>query len=95
MSQRKFNSGKFEVMAGWDRPLQQVFFAVFDPTRPAAEDDLVYASMYERNGPRTVETVLAKMVEMGIVPPARLAADLHQDQADNVGNLQCSYSAIE
>ena len=74
MSQVKFRavteSGPVEIMAGWDRPLQEFFLTVFDLV-PEAEEETLWSTV---NLPSSIDTkttlrIRTKLVELGIEAP--------------------------
>lgn len=95
MSQRFFKTAKFEVMAGWDRPLQYHFLNITKLDVPEDEDDVVYASLYEGPCGIPLEAIAPKLEEFGItsLPPAFLG-DLEADELENRGNLVFRYEGI-
>lgn len=83
MSQHKFKSGAFTVIAGWDRPLQHCFLVVYRGTahRP------VYSNLSEQRGGLTVAEVGDRLAALKIAPPAQLLANLASDAEANLGNV--------
>ncbi len=85
MSQRHFNYGPFQVLTGWDRPLQYHFLVV------SRGDGLVFSNLDLPNPAMTPEQVVAKLGELDLLMPATLLADLRQDAARNSGNESTQY----
>jgi hypothetical protein len=94
MSQRKFKFGPYDILTGWDRPLQYHFLTVQDRTNKD-EDAHVYCNLDDRslpNGAMTSEQVMAKLKELGINTPLTLKRDLDYDRETNAGNIIHTYS---
>ena len=82
MSQILFKTAdnKREIMAGYDYPLAQTFFAVFNLEVKEDEDELIYSSMYDKAGPRTAEEVLKKMHDTGITYTKEFVDTLYEHE---------------
>lgn len=95
MSQRRWSDGIYNILTGWDRPLQRFFLMIErrgdDPDQPFYSnlDDL----SLPRLGDMTVEQVVAKLTEHKILIPPSLDYDLRMDRENDVGNLIVKYSA--
>jgi hypothetical protein len=97
MSRRTFWQGPYEIVAGWDRPLQHFFLDVYDHTTPVREDEdevLLYSSLYEPPGVYeryTLEQIKATLRTHRITPPPTFYDDLQDDAQANIGNLTVTY----
>lgn len=89
MSQRIFRDNGYEVLTGWDRPLQY-FFLVIDQG-----DATVFSNLDRRNNPggpgMSLEAIFAQLRQRNINPPETLRTDLETDRRDNAGNLRHDY----
>jgi hypothetical protein len=78
MSQHWFPAPPFEVLAGWDRPLQRFFVTVFKP--PEEEPVL------ERHGEGTW-VVRRALEHMEITPPKGFLESISNDRLEDPGEL--------
>ncbi len=78
------------MVAGYDRPLNELFLQVLGPeaeTAPA-EECVLYSSIYEPTREWSdINTVSLKLIELGIVVPDSLLEAVYLDQLFHVGNL--------
>lgn len=77
------------VVAGYDRPLDEVFLQVFGSDGPGQRNDewLIYSSINEPYCDwSTVDTIAAKLDCLGIVVPATMLECVCLDQALRAGN---------
>jgi len=85
---------RYEVVAGWDAPLQYLFLDVFDVTRagPWRSPRVVFSNLDLPEGPEMgivdIHRVLARA---GIAAPQGLAAALAQDRAENRSGPEITY----
>ena len=81
--------GAIVVVAGYDRPLRQLFLQVLrdEDGRPTSEDDILYDSLHE---PAldwgVISTLTDKLVTLGIAVPESLIEAVYLDQCFNTGN---------
>lgn len=77
------------VMAGYDRPLREVFLQVLmaHDGDPGAEENVLYASVHEPWRDRTdVVIVTGQLARLGIVVPDSLLQAVRLDQRSEAGN---------
>ena len=77
------------VVAGYDRPLRELFLQVFlcQESGPAGDDDIVYDSLHEPALDWTViGTLTDKLTALGICVPEKLIEAVYLDQCFNTGN---------
>jgi hypothetical protein len=91
----KTPDGKYEVLTGWDRPMQHFFLTVFDLTREPREDEVgeavLYCSMIDRvrcivGFPSSTE-VIEKLLTLNIPFPRELQPELKRHGMENLGNV--------
>lgn len=78
------------VVAGYDRPLNDLFLQVLsdEDAPPAQEERVLYSSIHEPGLDWTdINTVSAKLTELGIEVPDSLLEAIYLDQIFQVGNL--------
>ena len=77
------------VVAGYDRPLHEVFLQVLTAhhSDPGAEEEVLYASVHEpwRDWP-DVATVTGQLARLGIVVPDSPLKAVRLDQRNEAGN---------
>ena len=81
--------GAIVVVAGYDRPLRQLFLQVLrDPEgSPTCKDDVLYDSLHERALDWCIiGTLTDKLATLGIAVPESLIEASHLDQCFNAGN---------
>ena len=77
------------VVAGYDRPLRELFLQVFlcQESGPAGDDDIVYDSLHEPALDWTViGTLTDKLTALGICVPEKLIEAVYLDQRFTTGN---------
>jgi len=77
------------VVAGYDRPLHEVFLQVLTAHDgdPGADEDVLYASVHEPWRDWTdVATVTGQLARLGIVVPDSLLKAVQLDQRNEAGN---------
>lgn len=77
------------VVAGYDRPLREVFLQVLTThdDDPGAEEHVLYASVHEPWRDWTdVATVTGQLARLGIVVPDSLLKAVRLDQRNEAGN---------
>ena len=83
-------------MAGYDRPLNELFLQVLVPEDEPepAEECVLYSSIHEPHRDWTdINTVAEKLIELGIVLPDSLLEAVYLDQLFHVGNLVVRHHA--
>lgn len=93
MSQRRFVSKGFEVLTGWDRPLQYHFLTVEKP----GDDYPVYCNLDDPERPMGVMLAIQvcdKLRELGIPAPPTLLEDLLEDRNLDRGNYIVDYGVV-
>ena len=81
--------GAIVVVAGYDRPLRQLFLQVLrdEESRPTCEDDILYDSLHE---PAldwgVIGTLTDKLAMLDIAVPDSLIEGVCLDQSFNAGN---------
>lgn len=86
----RYHDQKVEVVAGYDRPLNDLFLQVLSDAdeHPAQEERVLYSSIHEPLLDWTdINTLSAKLVELGIEVPENLLEAVYLDQIFHVGNL--------
>ncbi len=81
--------GAIVVVAGYDRPLRQLFLQVLRDAegRPTCEDDIVYDNLQEPALDWSlIGTLTDKLATLGIAVPESLIEAVHLDQCLNAGN---------
>jgi hypothetical protein len=77
------------VVAGYDRPLRQLFLQVLRDAegRPTCDDDILYDSLHDPALDwRLIGTLTDKLVTLGIAVPDSLIEAVYLDQCFNAGN---------
>ena len=77
------------VVAGYDRPLRDLFLQVLGPVDedPSTEDRVLYTSLHEPAQDWTdINTLASKLAELAIDVPTSLLEAVYLDQLFNVGN---------
>lgn len=79
---------KVTVVAGYDRPLRQLFLhVVYADLAPWEDEQFLYDSLLEPELDSTdVNTVGAKLAALGIAVPASMIEQIYLDQCFNSGN---------
>ena len=78
------------VVAGYDRPLRELFLQVFlcQESGPAGDDDIVYDSLHEPALDWTViGTLTDKLTALGICVPEKLIEAVYLDKRFITGNV--------
>lgn len=81
---------KVVVVVGYDRPLNDLFLQVLSDEHayPSQEEQVLYSSIREPGLDWTdINTVSAKLAELGIEVPDSLLEAVYLDQIFHVGNL--------
>jgi len=102
MTRRRWTYGEYDVMTGWDRPLQYHFLTVYrqrlpdfdgedDPDDEEEEDDIVYDNLSRPNPAMRIDEILQKLEDLGIPVPATLEHDLAMDALLDRGNVVQQY----
>lgn len=76
------------VVAGYDRPLKELFLQVLsDDSDPQAEEAVLYSSLHEpQRDWRSVDALIEALAELGLVVPASMLDAVGWDQDLNAGN---------
>ena len=85
----RYGHREVTVVAGYDRPLNDLFLQVFsrEEEGAATEGCLLYSSMHESHRDWTdIDAVASKLAELGIEVPATLLEAVYLDQLLGVGN---------
>jgi hypothetical protein len=95
MSQRTFTaSGGYQVLTGWDRPLQRFFLVIEtkEQNHPGYQgDDYAFSNLNLPNPAMSIDQIYATLYRFKIMPPPTLFDDLEEDKRDNVGNFVFDY----
>lgn len=78
-----YNGKPVELLMGWDRPLQYLFFTALSLTD--GEDPVAAASPLE--GFDSLDELEDSLAEHGIAVPPEMLAQVAHDQEQNAGNL--------
>jgi len=89
MSQRHFGNETYDVLTGWDRPLQYHFLVISQRDRP--EQEPVFSNLDLLNPAMTFEQIADTLHAFGIAAPPTLYTDLAQDQLENRGDFDVHY----
>ena len=94
MTQHRFsgtfaNGDQYDVLAGWDLPMQQYFLVVESSTElfPPVDEDVLYSNVFDTYAPATDWSYFERVFEhYGIVPPEGFAEAIEYDRMYNRGN---------
>jgi hypothetical protein len=87
MSQHYIDTPQFEVIVGWDRPLQYFFGTVFTKAKKDTDHEVVFATLeLPEGGVQTVEE-LANVLQSYLRLPDELLKCLEEDRVNNRGNV--------
>ena len=86
MSQHYVATPQYEVIVGWDRPLQYFFGTVFDKAVKATDAKVVFATLDLPGGGVPSVEELAKVLSPYLQLPDDLLRCLREDGAVNRGN---------
>ena len=87
MSQHHIDTPQYEVIVGWDRPLQYFFGTVFAKTKKDTDREVVFATLeLPGGGVQTVEG-LAKGLQSYVRLPDELLNCLEEDRLNDRGNV--------
>ena len=87
--QARYQGREVLVVAGYDRPLDDVFLQVFDTHAPGPDggDTVIYCSINEPQLDwRDVDTIASKLASLGIEVPSTMLECVYLDQLLRVGN---------
>jgi len=84
----EFGGREVVVVAGYDRPLKELFLQVLsDDGDPQSEEAVLYSSLHEaRRDWRDIDTLVQALADLGLIVPASMLDAVRCDQAMNVGN---------
>lgn len=76
------------IVAGYDRPLKELFLQVLSDDRDSqAEDTVLYSSLHEPQCDwRSLDTLVEALAELGLNVPTSMLDAVRLDQDLNVGN---------
>ncbi len=74
MSQRKFTNNGYEVLTGYDRPLNYFFLVVYK------DDEKEFSNLDFANPAMTLDEIDSRLRTLGIEYPTNLLADLLNDK---------------
>ena len=87
MSQHHILTKQYEILIGWDRPLQYFFGTVWDKTQPDSHDErIVFAILSLPGGGVGTIATLARLLHPYVELTLHIRAALAEDQAVNRGN---------
>ncbi len=93
MSQHIFTTESYEILCGWDRPLQGFFLVVEkvteDGKEPTDEDEYVYSNLDEPfylAHPKQFDHFVKILNRLSIDIPSGLIQALEADKINNTGN---------
>jgi hypothetical protein len=89
MSRRYFGNDGYDVVTGWDRPLQYHFLDIYQRDHP--ERDPIFSNLYLLNPSMTLEQIADTLKTYGITAPQTLFADLNEDALADRGNFDVHY----
>lgn len=95
MSQHRFRHHNYDVITGWDRPLQYFFLVV--ERLSGVEDEYVYSNLNDPSlplGAMTLTQVTAKLAELAIPLPVTLMDELIYDMRHNIGNRVVDHGQV-
>jgi len=82
----RYQGNEVVVIAGYDRPLNDLFLQVLDASQ-AMEECVLYSSLHEPQRDWTdINTVSDKLTELGIKVPDSLLEAVYLDQLFHAGN---------
>jgi hypothetical protein len=84
MTQRVFSNEQYEVVTGWDRPLQMHYLDIYsrDPEGVTGDENgMIFSSRLMHNPLMLPEDIEGKLASYGIPIPATLRQDLYDDAA--------------
>ncbi len=84
---------KITVVAGYDRPLRQLFLHVlYADLAPREDEQFVYDSLLEPKLDWTdINTVADKLATLGIEVPTGMIEQIYLDQCANAGNREVEH----
>jgi hypothetical protein len=87
MSQHHILTKRYDILIGWDRPLQYFFGTVWDKAHLDSDDEgIVFATLSLPGGGVSTIAELSRLLRSYIELPPRITAVLAEDQAVNRGN---------
>ena len=86
MSQHYISTKQFEILVGWDRPLQYFFGTVRRKSKKITDDGIVFATLHLPEGGVGTAAELAKLLAPYIELPDDIRESLLEDQMLNRGN---------
>lgn len=82
MSQRIFKTDKFEVLTGWDRPLNRFFLVIerLDAKDDDPDEGYAFDNLRLPDPSMTLESIDVTLRRFGVIPPPTLFTDLVRDR---------------
>jgi hypothetical protein len=95
MSQHHIWTKKYEILIGWDKPLQYFFGTVWDKAQANQDnDEVVFTTLsLPGGGVGTIEE-LARLLRPYVELPSHITAALAEDQAVNRGNASYEWELL-
>ncbi len=96
MSQRIFRHGNYEILTGWDRPLQRFLLVIEDTSAAQGDynDDIVFSNLNRDDPAMSLDEIRRELTSLDIRPPDDLFDDLAADRRNDVGNLRHEYPPV-
>ena len=92
MGQLVFRQGSYEVLTGWDRPLQYFFLVIeSDEDRKRPDGHYTFSNLNRRNPSMTLAEIQDTLESWLIVSPPTLFADLERERERNESNTCYRY----
>jgi hypothetical protein len=89
MSRRYFGNETYEVVTGWDRPLQYHFLVISQRDDPDGEP--IFSNLFLRHPAMTLEQIADTLKTYGITAPPTLLTDLNADALADRGDFDVHY----
>lgn len=91
MSQHLFQDGRFQVLMGYDRPLDYVFCVVDE----IGKQEPIYSNLDDENAgceQQDVDYYRQVLEELGVAVPESMFFEVRQDQEQRIGNRVVNHS---
>ena len=87
------NGEKIEVLAGWDKPMQEYFMTIFGPDGESLWSSIDHPDETNSHG---IEALRLQLVRLGIDGfPPQLWDEIVKSGKANEGNVICQFNHIE
>lgn len=85
MSQHTFDHNELTILAGWDRPMNEIFMVVVE----TESDDIMYHNLNDpkASGAQDTEIFKDKLKEMEIPAPEGFWESIEFDRLNDTGNV--------